>query len=128
MEYRGDRALMGDGPLLGEGERCRLWESSSRLGERLWMGELSLLGEKALREVSQPRRENSALRLSGEEACPLCHSLRVGESSWLGQGLGSSWGSGAEGSGVPCWDRLPLLECPLVDRLRSEEQDEGGSS
>lgn len=122
MEYRGDRALMGDGSLLEEGERCRLGEASSSLGERLRMGEqLSLLGEKALGEAAQ----NSALRLSGEEARPLGHSLWVGEGSWLGQGLGSGWGSGAEGSGVPC--HLPPLECPHVDRRRSGEQEEDGS-
>ena len=73
---------MGDGPLSGEGETCRLGEDSSVLGERLWMDEdsssrgerlrlgeqLSLLGEKALGDAFHPRRENSALLLPGEAA------------------------------------------------------------
>lgn len=74
---RGERVLPGDGPLSGEGERCWLGEDRSNLGERLRAGEqLPLLGEKALVEVFQPRRGNSALLLPGEAARPLGHGLR----------------------------------------------------
>ena len=85
---------MGDGPLSGEGETCRLGEDSSVLGERLWMDEdsssrgerlrlgeqLSLLGEKALGDAFHPRRENSALLLPGE-AARLLGQTPLGEGS-----------------------------------------------
>lgn len=85
---------MGDGPLSGEGDTCRLGADSSVLGERLWMGgdsssrgerlrlgeQLSLLGENALTAL-KPRREKSALLLQGEEARLLPDHTPRGECS-----------------------------------------------
>lgn len=102
---------MGDGPLSGEGETCRLADDSSVLGfEKLWMGEdssrrgerlrlgeqLLLLGEKALGDAFHPRLENSALLLPGEAARLLSQSP-LGESSAPGLRLGP----GGSGSGGP---------------------------
>lgn len=83
---------MGDGPLSGEYETCRLGEGTSVLGERLWRGEdssrrgerlrlgeqLSLLGEKALGDAFQGRRENRALLLLGDAARLLGHTPLAG--------------------------------------------------
>lgn len=102
---------MGDGPLSGEGETCRLGEDNSVLGERLWRGDdsstrgerlrlgeqLSLLGEKALGDALKPRRENSALLLPGEAARRLGQTP-LGDNSGPGLGLVR----GGSGSGVPC--------------------------
>lgn len=111
---------MGDGPLSGEGETWCPGEDSSVLGERLWMGEqLSLPGENALGDAFQPRRENSALLLPGEEA------RRPGHTPL---GAGSGPGPASSRSGVPCWECRLQLERPPVDGCVSDEQDEGGSS
>lgn len=101
---------MGDGPLSGDSETCRLGEDISVLGERLWRDEdssrrgerlrlgeqLSLLGEKALGEAFHARRENSALLLPGEVA-RLLGQTPLGEGSWPG----FTPGPGVSGSGVP---------------------------
>ncbi|TNN76264.1 hypothetical protein EYF80_013552 [Liparis tanakae] len=108
---RGERGLMGDGPLSGEGETCRLGDDSSALGEKLWMGEgssrrgvrlrlgeqLLLPGEKALGDALHARLENSALLLPGEAARLSSHAP-LGESS----APGLRPGPGGSGSGVPC--------------------------